>query len=192
MHHIKSGLAATLFTLAALTSAQATSVTLAPTGTWAEFFVVDPVFNLGNTDLAWVDLNDYSNISFNFTVAPGFHATVTVVDAGFSGDVFAVASNGVALLNTSVAPQSFPDSTLDHDAALANPDFSRGVYGFGAGTYTITGALFSSALDGDNLPLNATVGALKLEVSPVPEASTLGLLLAGLGFIGALARRRAA
>ena len=192
MHHIKNGLAATLFTLAALTSAQATSVTLAPTGAWAEFFVVDPVFNLGNTDLAWVDLNDYSNISFNFTVAPGFHATVTVVDAGFSGDVFAVASNGVALLNTSVAPQSFPDSTLDQDAAQANPDFSRGVYGFGAGTYTITGALFSSALDGDNLPLNATVGALKLEVSPVPEASTLGLLLAGLGFIGALARRRAA
>jgi len=101
-----------------------------------------------------------------------------------------VSSNGTPLQRTSAAAPSQPISTLDYDAALADANFSRGVYGFGPGAYTLTGALFSSALDGDGLPLNATVGALKLEIAPVPEVSTLGLLLAGLGVVGGLYRRR--
>jgi hypothetical protein len=184
-------LAAGLLALAAMGSAHATDVALTPNGAWNEFFVVDPALNLGNTDLSWVDINDYSKISFSFTVAAGFHATVTVVDGAFSGDVFTVSSNGAALGNTSPAVNSYPVSTLDYDAALANADFSRGVYGFGAGSYTVTGALFASALDGDGLPLNATVGALKLEVAAVPEGSTLAMLMAGLGVLGLLVRRRA-
>jgi hypothetical protein len=184
-------LAAGLLALAAMGSAHATDVTLTPNGAWNEFFVVDPAFNLGNTDLSWIDINDYSKISFSFTVAAGFHATVTVVDGAFSGDVFTVSANGAALGNTSAAANSYPVSTLDYDAALASADFSRGVYGFHAGSYTVTGALFASALDGDGLPLNTTVGALKLEIAPVPEGSTLAMLLAGLGVVGLLARRRA-
>jgi hypothetical protein len=184
-------LAAGLLSLAAMGSAHATDVTLMPNGVWNEFFVIDPAYNLGNTDLSWVDITDYSKISFSFTVAAGFHATVTVVDGAFSGDVFTVASNGAALGNTSLAVNSYPDLTLDYDVALANSNFSRGVYGFGAGSYTVTGALLTSALDGEGLPLNATVGALKLEIAPVPEGSTLAMLLAGLGVVGRLARRRA-
>jgi hypothetical protein len=157
-------LTAGLLALAAVGSAHAADVTLTPNGVWYEFFVIDPAFNLGNTDLSWVDINDYSKISFGFTGAAGFHATVTVVDGAFSGD---------------------------YDAALSNADFSRGVYGFGAGSYTVAGALFTSALDGDGAALNATVGALKLEIAPVPEGSTLAVLLAGLGVFGRLARRRA-
>jgi hypothetical protein len=182
--------AAALLSLAALSSAHATDVTLTPNGAWNEFFIVDPAFNLGNTDLSWVDINDYSNIAFSFTVATGFHATVTVVDAAFSGDVFTVSSNGAALAPTSAAVNSYPASTLDYDAALANANFSRGIYGFDAGAYTITGGLLTSALDSDGAPLNATVGALKLEIAPVPEVSSLALLLAGLGAVGVLIRRR--
>ena len=184
-------LAAGLLSMAVMGNAYATDVTLAPTGTWAEFFVVDPAYNLGNSDLSWVDINDYSKISFNFTVAAGFSATVTVVDGGFSGDVFSVASNGGPLQNTSAAVNSYPNPAVDYDQALANTNFSRGVYSFGAGTYAITGALLTSAVDGDSQPLNATVGAIKLEIAPVPEMSTLAMVMAGLGFVGLLARRRA-
>ena len=190
--HNRQHLAAALLCLAAVGGAQATNVTLTPNGAWNEFFVVDPALSLGNTDLSWIDINDFSKLTFSFTVAAGFYATVTVVDGAFSGDVFSVSSNGVALANTSAAANSFPVSTLDYSEALTNPAFSRCVYNFNAGSYTLGGALFSSALDGDGLALNATVGALKLEVSPVPEASTLAMLLAGLGSIGLLARRRAA
>jgi hypothetical protein len=158
---------------------------------WHDFTVVDPSYSLGNTDLSWLDFNDFSNISFSFTVAPGFYGTVTVVDAGFSGDVFSVMSNGVALADTSAAVNSYPTSELDYDAALTNSNFSRGVYGFDAGSYTITGALLTSALNDSAGAINATVGALKLEVAAVPEASTLTMLMAGLGVVGLLARRRA-
>lgn len=190
MHHRRL-LATGLLSLLALSSAQATDFTLLPGSGWKDFFVADPAFNLGNADLSWVDPNNFSKVSYSFTVPAGSYGTLTVVDAGFAGDVFSVASNGASLANTSVATNSYPTAEGDYDLALANSDFSRGVYAFSAGTYTITGALFTSALDDAGNPINSTVGALKLEVSPVPEASTLVTLMAGLGMVGLLARRRA-
>jgi hypothetical protein len=61
-----------------------------------------------------------------------------------------------------------------------------------AGTYTITGSLLASALDETNAPLNATVGGLRVDVSPVPLPAAALLLLNGLGVFGFAARRRAA
>ena len=190
MHH-RHLLAAGLLSFAALGSAHAVNVTVVAGSGWKDFFVADPAFNLGNTDFSWVDPNDFSNISYSFTVADGFIGTLTVVDAGFSGDVFSVKSNGADLANTSAAVNSYPTAEGDYDFALANSNFGRGVYGFGAGAYTITGGLFASALDDTGGALNSTVGALKLEIAPVPEASTLAMLMAGLGLVGLLARRRA-
>jgi hypothetical protein len=101
-------------------------------------------------------------------------------------------SNGTALANTSAAANSYPDSIgLDFDAAWAQPRYSRGSYVFSAGSYSVSGALAGSALDDLGAPINATVGAVQLQVSAVPEASTLSSLLAGLGLIGFLLRRRA-
>jgi hypothetical protein len=190
MHH-RHLLAAGLLSLAALSSAQATNVTVLAGSGWKDFFVADPAFNLGNTDFSWVDPNDFSKNVYSFTVAAGFYGTLTVVDAGFSGDVFSVVSNGSPLANTSAAVNSYPSAEGDYDLALANSNFSHGVYGFGPGTYTVTGALFSSALDDTGAALNATVGALKFDVAAVPEASTVAMLMAGLGVVGLLARRRA-
>jgi hypothetical protein len=74
------------------------------------------------------------------------------------------------------------------DAALADPNYSRGVYSFSAGTYTITGDLARSALFG-GFALNATPGGLKLEIAPVPELSTGAMLLAGIAALGLAGRR---
>jgi len=170
-------------------SAQATDIALPADGAWNSFDVSDV---LGPGDgLGWIDL-DGNALSFSFSVAAGFVGQLTVVDAVFSGDVFSVSANGGVLGNTSAAVDSYlggGNVGYDYDAALANSDYSRGVFNFGAGSYTVTGALVASAMDEFGQPINATTGALRLTVSAVPENGTLALLLAGLGLLPALRRR---
>ena len=185
-HHLLAALVAGTCACAA----QATTVDLAADAGWHLFDVTPDLAADGG--LGWIDIGDGSALSFNFSVAAGTQAVLTVVDGGFSGDVFSVRSNGAALANTSAAANSYPDSIgLDFDAALAQPRYSRGSYVFGAGSYSVSGALAGSALDDLGAPIDATVGAVQLQVSAVPEASTLSSLLAGLGLIGFLLRRRA-
>jgi hypothetical protein len=183
-----------MLALAGVTSANATLVNLTPAtyGTWKTFDVVDPSLSLGNNDLSWIDLNDGSNLSFTFTIAAGQVGKLTVVDAGFSGDRFSVSSNGSSLGLTSAAVNSYPISVGDFDLALANSNYSSGLFTFAAGTYTVTGALDTSALDDLGAALNATTGGLRLEVSPVPLPAAALLLLNGLGVFGFAARRRRA
>lgn len=170
-------------------SAQAANLSLVADGAWNSFDVSDV---LGPGDgLGWIDL-DGDALSFSFTVASGFVGKLTVVDAVFSGDVFSVSANGALLGNTSAAVDSYVSGGnvgYDYDAALANSDYSRGVFSFGAGTYTVTGALAASAKDEFGQAINATNGALSLTVSAVPEASSLAMLLAGLGLLSLLRRR---
>lgn len=171
-------------------AAQATTIDLTPASGWQLFDVTPDLAADGG--LGWIDIGDGSALSFSFSVASGTRAVLTVVDGGFSGDVFSVSSNGSALPFTSAASNSYPDSVgLDFDAALAQARFSRNRYVFDAGTYSVSGALAASALDDLGAPINATVGAVQLQVSAVPEASTLASLLAGLGVLGFLLRRRA-
>ncbi len=186
---LTSLLAAGLLCLSGLTSVHATTTAVLPNGAWSTFDVIDPQLGLGNNDLSWVDLNDGSKLSFTFAIGAGQVGTLTVVDAGFAGDVFSVMANGSPLANTSAAVNSYPVA-LNFDDALANANFSRGVYTFGPGNYTVTGALFSSAPDDAGAVLNATVGAVRLDVSPVPEASPLTMLMAGLSVLGVVASRR--
>ncbi|MEI7465511.1 MAG: VPLPA-CTERM sorting domain-containing protein [Burkholderiales bacterium] len=193
--HTKRLMAVAMLALAGVTSANATLVTINNSnyGVWQTFDVVDPTLGLGNNGLNWIDQNDGTDLSFSVTVADGFIGKLTVVDAGFSGDRFTVFSGISSLGNSSAAVNSYPNSIgLDFDAALANSNFSRGIYELAAGTYTITGSLLSSALDDANEPLNATVGALRVDVSPVPLPAAALLLLNGLGVFGLAARRRAA
>lgn len=182
--------AAALLSLAAALPARATVVDVTDLGTWQIFDVADVLAADGG--LGWIDIADGSTLTFDFSVASGQTATLTVVDAGYAGDRFLVTSGTTVLGQTSMPGDSYPaDVGLDFDAALADARYSRGVFTLGAGSYSVTGYLTRSVAVG-GVPLNTTVGALKLDVSPVPEPSALALLLAGLGAVGFVACRRAA
>ena len=158
--------------------AQAHAYALTADGQW-NAFDVDDFYGQ-----QWIDLGGDA-LSFDFTIGASQKGILTVVDGGFAGDSFQV-FNGASLLGSTSAPtDSYPDSVgLDFDAALADADYSRGVFTLGAGDYSINGL---AAL----LPLGATVGAVKLEVANLPEPRSLALLLAGLAALGVTARRRA-
>ena len=186
-------LAATALAVVGVTSANATLVPIATNGAWNVFDVAPEIAN--DAGLGWIDISDGTALSFSFTVAAGNTGTLTVVDAGFSGDRFSVFSNSAALAVTSAAVNNYPNSTFDFDLALAATNYSRGIYALAAGNYTVTGSLFSSALDEFGAPLNSTTGALRVDVAPVaavPLPAAALLLLNGLGVFGFAARRRAA
>jgi len=187
---IRHLLAASALAFAGLTTAQASMVSASTDGSWNQFDVTRDLASDGG--LGWIDINDGSALSFQFTVNAGFVGTLTVVDTGFAGDRFSVSINGNPLLPTSSAVNSYPSAIgqADFDTALANTDYSRGIFSLGAGTYTVTGALFASALDGAGMALDATSGGLKVDVSAVPLPPALLLLASGLGLFGIRLRRR--
>lgn len=170
-------------------AAQATVIAITPGGGWHEFDVDDVLSQSGG--LEWMDFNDGSPLSFTFTLLQA--AKLTVVDAAFGGDAFQVFDNGVSLGFTSPGVNTYPISnTLDFDGSLADPDYSRGIFALLAGTHTITG-LLSTSIIVDGFPLNATVGALRLDldgVSETPLPATLPLFVSGLAALGFVARNR--
>lgn len=179
-----------VFAAALALFAQATvhAAPLPSDGSWAGFTVDG---NLPPYSLGWVDETGQA-LSFDFTVPVGFVATLTVVDAGFSGDRFAVYDGAALLGQTGAAVNG--DTTgpiqFSYDAALADPAFSQGVFVLGAGSHSISGWLSQSTTDAIG-PLNATLGGVKLTVSAVPEPLTSGTLLMGLGLLATVLRRRA-
>ena len=188
---MRSTLIAAALALAAISPVQAAA--LPSDGTWAGF-AVDA--NLGPFSFGWVDdFNNNAPLSFSITIAAGHVGTLTVVDTGFSGDRFNV-YNGAALLGSTGAAVNADSSEsanaiVDYDAALAKTDFSRGTFTLGAGSHVISGVMFASTTDAFG-PLNATIGGIKLTVSPVPEPATYATLLIGLGLLLGTLRRRAA
>lgn len=189
--HRRQFWAATALALASITGAHATTLEASTDGNWNVFDIADVIAADGG--LGWIDITDGSALSFSFTVAAGQMGSLTVVDAGFAGDTFNLTLNGNALAPTSAAVSSFAANTtvFDFDEALANADYSRGVYALTAGSYTLTGSLASSVFDDLGSPLNSTVGAFKVDVSPVPLPATALLMLNGLGALALVMRRRA-
>lgn len=170
---------------ATLSTAQATTVSLAPDGAWNVFDVSDLLATSGGTE--WIDINDGSALGFTITSATPI--VLTVVDAGFGGDSFRVYDNGVLIGTTSAGVNSYPNSIgLDFDAALANANYGTALFELSAGTHVITGELFASALDGAGAVLNSTVGGIRASAVPLP--ATVWLMLSGLGSLGAVLRRR--
>ena len=178
--------AACALTLAALMPA-AHAAPLPTDGSWA-VFTVDA--NLPPYSTGWADDNG-APLQFDVSIEAGFVGTLTVVDTGFSGDQFKVL-DGQQVLGTTSTPVSGDPSgaiTFDADVALANTDFSRGVYTLAAGSHRISGLMVGSLANADG-PLNATIGAVRLQVSAVPEPASLATLLAGLGLLAVVRRRR--
>jgi hypothetical protein len=178
-------LAACLATLATVSQA----VPLAADGSWNTFDVDE--LSAASGDLEWIDIfNSGAALSFDFNIAAGYQGTLTVVDGGFAGDRFLVTDASTVLGRTSAPIASYPDSVgLDFDAALADSRYSQGTWVMGAGSHSVSGFMIRS-LSIDGVPLNATVGAVRLEVSAVPEPSALAMLLAGIGVLGFVSRRR--
>ena len=175
-------------TLACLLAASAHAAPLAADGQWNTFDIDSGSATSGGVE--WIDIASGAALNFTFTIANGYYGKLTVADAGFAGDSFKV-YNGAHLIGSTSAPtDSYPTSIgLDFDAALANPIYSRGAFNLSAGSYSINGKLDRSALLG-GVAYDATVGGLKLEVSPVPEPATAASLLAGLGLLAFGLRRR--
>jgi len=183
---------------AAFAASHATTIGLT-TGAWNAFNVSD--IDSKSHGVEWIDNANSldpgfgSPLTFDFTIAQGTKGLLTVVDAGFSGDSFAITNSGSLLATTSAVPAT-TDATAsyvgtDVDAALADPAYSRKLIELGAGSYSISGSLLQSVTsDFDGTALNSTVGGLMLTVSPVPEGSTWSMLLAGLGTLVFVARRR--
>lgn len=180
-------LAATLALAAALPALADTP--LPGNGSWVGF-TVDA--NLPPYAFGWQDDNGAA-LSLSVDIAAGQVGTLTVVDAGFSGDRFAVYDGSQLIGATGVAVNGDTSGpiTFSYDAALANSDFSRGSFTLAAGHHVITGLMVESTTDSFG-PLNASIGAVKLDVSPVPEPATAATLLIGLGLLIGAARRRAA
>ena len=185
-------LAAVALAAAATTlPARAVDMPITTDGAWHSF-LVDSLSAPVATPLGWI-ADSGALLDFTFTLAAA--ARLTVVDAGFAGDVFAVTNFGAAFGATNAVPAGSFDSAhdvgTDFAAALADPAFSRGVFNLGAGSYRISGVLTQSVTF-DGVPLDATVGAVRLEplAAAVPEPSSIAILLAGLCATGAIVRRR--
>jgi hypothetical protein len=156
----------------------AETVTLQPNGQWSAFDVDTSASNSGGPE--WIAPGG-DQLAFQLTLPKP--ATLDVVDGGFSGDVFKLYdNNGATLLGqtSSAANNSYPASVgLNFDAAFANPNYSKGSFLLGAGTHTVTGLLWVSALDNTGQPIYASVGAVRLNLPAVPEPETAWLLLTG-------------
>lgn len=189
MNNFTKFLASATLAIAAMSSAHAATSIIADNA-WHEFDVDSYVSQSGGTE--WIDYIDGSALTFTFTLANA--AYLRVVDAGFAGDSFDFVLNGSNYSSSAVPQTEYNNNPANagtnFDAAWADSaNFSSRQVLLSAGTYTLTGMLNQSmTLDGS--PLNATVGAV--QIAAVPEADTYAMLLAGLGLMGLLARRRAA
>lgn len=181
----------------AMTTVQAAIVPLTTDGQWNSFGVDDQVGP--NYGLSWIETetlsaNYGSVLEYQFTIPSGNLGTLTVVDAGFAGDRFVLANGGSVFSSTSVVPvtdySTAADVGNDFNAAFSNStDFSQIVYTLSAGTYTVSGSLIQS-VEISGAPLNATIGAVKVDVTPVPLPPAIFSLLSGLGALGFFKRRR--
>ncbi|HZF79249.1 MAG TPA: FxDxF family PEP-CTERM protein [Rubrivivax sp.] len=113
-------------------------------------------------------------LTFNVTTASFFTGTLTSVVSGNQDIDFTT----VSLMG--------PSGTFAYTMALADPveTWTRTSVQLAPGMYTLTMA-------GTNSPSIASYAGT-LGVTPVPEAGTVAMMLAGLGIVGFMARRRQA
>lgn len=166
----------TLIALAIASFALSASAATLPTdGSWTEVDFDGPgsaLYDLGSLD---------TSFSFNLNQ----NSVLRIVDAGFSGDRFSISANGslLGLTSAPVQQDAAAEPVFDAAAAWHDSHFSKGSWNLGAGSYTITGLATLSPFSG---------GFGYMSVTAVPEPTSWGMLLAGLGLIGVIARRNSA
>ena len=116
---------------------------------------------------------------FTFTGATGAFVEAALVSIGF------FPTDNITFSSATLNGRSFTITStgITEVATLGTGAFS------GPLTMTVTGVA------GGSLPVGTAIAASyggTLNVSPVPEAGTLAMMLAGLGIVGALGRKRLA
>lgn len=148
------------------------AVSIATDGSWSEF-------DFDGQGSSLYDLNTLDT-EFSFTLTQ--NSLLRVIDAGFSGDRFEIRANGslLGLTSTPVTQDFSEEPIFDINTLLSDSRFSKGSWNLAAGSYTITGLATHS--------MGSGLGYMS--IAAVPEPESFAMLLAGLGLIGAIARRR--
>jgi hypothetical protein len=159
--------------------ALAAAVAVASSGAWAEDVTVNNIDLTSGTAFFGVFHFDDGAFTdtFNFINGPGAaDATASLITAALSNgnqniDFSSATLNGNAL---TFSPNGQFEYGSGAWAGLIGPTFQLVVMGMTSGTPGSTAASYSGTLN----------------VSPVPEPGTYALLLAGLGAVGFIAKRR--
>jgi hypothetical protein len=178
--------------LALLVPAPAAAGPILP-GVWYEFSFLEPplpAMGCDPADPAGLFCVPSSGTPTSFADAPPWTFTVPagggsflVTDAYTSGDQFEVFDLGVSRGLTS-PPGSMVDCGSDPIPCLANPDVSRGVYFFDAGSHSVT--IVPTAVPGGG---GAGYFRVDTTAAPVAVPEPASLMLVALG-LGPLVRRR--
>lgn len=132
-------------------------------------------FSFGGVGSAW-------SKTFDFTLVGA--TLLKVTDAFQSGDRFDVTNFGASLGLTSLPGSVGDQINANYDAAFADSRWSSVSFLLAPGSYSISGTTVLSPFGGGG-------AAVRLAVAAVPEPSTYAMLLAGLGMLGLIVRRRA-
>lgn len=148
----------------------------------------------GESTLSWTW--DGSNFSIYNAAGGGYVAEVYFdLAAGMGASFNAGASSGGVLFTAGASPGSLPGGNavgFTSDAAFDSNSNTLGINGGEWAAFSITGSSgsldFLSGMHVRSLVNGQSEGFVT--ITPVPEPSTYALMLAGLGIVGFVARRR--
>ncbi|MET3130675.1 hypothetical protein AAKU55_000933 [Oxalobacteraceae bacterium GrIS 1.11] len=151
------------------------------------------------------DLSDYSSSDFGhtFTLGAGQHAGSA---NNFFADMYTFTVNGltdVTALSTSLKSsvnsgltitgfdlRNASSMVLHGTQDLSNFDANQQAWSFSSGLTPLAAGTYTLEIDGYVASANGGSYSGNIAIAAVPEPETYGMLLAGLGLLGFIARRR--